>query len=518
MISFVALALAGSLNAATPCESLKSLSLPGTTITVAELVPAGPYAPPQAGARGAVPTAPVIVLPAHCRVAVVLAPSRDSHIEMEVWLPAENWNGKFQAVGNGGWAGAISFEVQRRSSGTPANDAVGQTMVNALKEGYATASTDTGHRASETPGASFVSGHPDKLIDFAYRAVHEMTVTSKAIVAAFYGRGPRLSYWNGCSTGGRQGLLEAQRYPDDFDGILAGAPVNNWVGSAAQFMWIAQAAHIDEASYIPPSKYALVGAAVLQACDALDGVKDGILEDPTRCKFDPKALECKGADGPSCLTSAQVGLARAIYAPSVNPRTKGVIYPGLLPGTELNWADQAGPDASTISRDHWRYVVFNNPDWDYKTLNFDSDIALAEKMDKGLIGATDPNLKAFFARGGKLLHYHGWADSQISPLNSIDYYSSVVHALGGKIQDSYRLFLAPGVEHCGGGPGPSQFNAMGALERWRESNVAPDLLIASHVTNNRVDMTRPLCPYPQIAHYKGVGSTNDAVNFVCKSP
>ena len=262
--------------AQTPCERLKSLSLPNTTITAAESVAAGPFrAPGQAEGAS-------VMLPAHCRVAAVLAPSSDSHSEMEVWLPAD-WNGKLEAVGNGGWAGVIS--IMYRAS------AVERSLVAALREGYATASTDTGHKVAEAPGASFALGHPEKLMDFAYRAVHEMTVQSKAIVTAFYGRGPRLSYWNGCSTGGRQALMEAQRYPEDFDGILAGAPANYWGPLMTGMMVAAQAAHEGQPGNLPREKLSLLNTSVLQACDALDGIRDGLIEDPTRCRFDPKVLE-----------------------------------------------------------------------------------------------------------------------------------------------------------------------------------------------------------------------------------
>ena len=273
--------------AQTPCERLKQLSLSNTTITAAE---ARPAASPG-------------TLPAHCRVAAVLTPSSDSHIEMELWLPSENWNGKFQAVGNGGWAGNIAF-------GNGAPQPVNRTMASALMEGYAAAANDTGHKSGATPGASFVPGHPEKLIDFAHRAVHEMTVQSKAIIAAFYGRGAKFSYWNGCSTGGRQGLMEAQRYPEDFDGIVAGAPANYWTHLMAGIIWAAQATHKDQPGNMPAAKLSLLHDAVLKACDSQDGVKDGVLEDPTRCKFDPKELECKDAEGPACLSASQVEAAR----------------------------------------------------------------------------------------------------------------------------------------------------------------------------------------------------------------
>jgi len=494
------------LSAQTPCERLPSVSLLKAAITEAELVPAGPFR------RGNAQERATKVLPAHCRVAAVLTPSTDSHIEMEVWLPVD-WNGKFQAVGNGGWAGRITFTEGN-------NSAVAHSMASALREHYATASTDTGHNAAVTPGASFALGHPEKLIDYGYRAIHEMTAQSKAIMTAFYGRAPRLSYWNSCSNGGRQGLMEAQRFPQDFDGILAGAPASNWTGRAIQSLWVAQASHKDEASYIPPAKYSLIHDAVLQACDTMDGVKDGVLEDPMRCKFDPSVLLCKEADGPTCLTAQQVETARKIYSPAVNPRTKQEIYPGLAPGSEPGWATYAGPRPFATGEEHFKFVVFKDPNWTYRTLNFDTDVALAERIDGGMINALNPNLSAFFTRGGKLLQYHGWSDPQIPPLHSVNYYKSVLDAMGGadRVHSSYRLFMVPGMGHCGGGPGPNTFDAFGALEEWVEKGKAPEQIIASRLGNGTAVRTRPLCPYPQVAVYKKTGATDDAASFFCKTP
>jgi feruloyl esterase len=473
---------------AATCESLAQLSLPGITITMARTV--GP---------GAIMTVPVPE--EFCRVAATLKPTADSDIKIEVWMPQSEWNGKYQAVGNGGWTGAISY----------------YSMAQALSAGYATSSTDTGH---EGASASFALGHPEKLIDYAYRSEHEMTVAAKAIIAAFYGKSPRFSYWNGCSAGGKQALKEAQRYPQDFDGIIAGAPASNWTGRAAQSIWVAQAVHKDEGSFIPPAKFAIIHQAALAACDALDGVEDGVLEDPRRCSFDPNILECKGADRADCLTAPQVESARKIYGSSINPRTKQALYPGLERGSELRWTTWAGAQPFSIGLDYFKYVVFENPKWDFKTLDFDDDIARAEKLDSARINATDPDLKPFFARGGKLIQYHGWSDPQISPGNSVDYYTSVLNALGGadKVHGSYRLFMVPGMSHCGGGEGTSTFDIVNALEQWVEEKKAPDRILASRYHNGKVDRTRPLCPYPQVAVYKGTGSTDDAANFTCKNP
>ena len=502
----VALVLVGSVLAAAPCESLKSLALPGTLITAAELVPAGPYAVPSpaggaaapAGGRGGpAPAPPPITLPARCRVAAVLKPSSDSQIEMEAWLPSENWNGKFEAVGNGGWAGTISFAA----------------MASALQEGYATASTDTGHKGGN---AAFAIGHPEKVIDFAYRAVHEMTVTSKAFVAAFYGRAPRLSYWNGCSTGGRQGLMEAQRYPADFDGIIAGAPANYQTHLHAWDLGVSVHALKDQARVVSPAKAAAVNKAVLDACDAHDGVKDGLLNDPRTCHVDLSTLLCREADADTCLTAPQLETVKSVYAPA-KTKSGEAIFPGKEPGSETGWNVIAGgPQPPGVSLGSFQ-VAYNDANWDWRGFDLDRDVKVVDEK-AGFINAVSPDLEAFKGRGGKLLLYHGWNDTAISPGNTVNYYSSVLAKMGSK-QDSWmRLFMAPGMQHCGGGPGPNQINYVGVMERWRESGVAPDRIAASHVTNNRVDMTRPLCPYPQVAQHTGVGSTNDAANFVCKTP
>jgi feruloyl esterase len=477
------------------CEKLASLSLPDTTITLAQTVATGEFKPAAGSA------APFQSLPAFCRVAATLAPSKDSDIKIEVWLPASGWNGKFEAIGNGGWSGAVNPGA----------------LANAVRRGYAAAATDTGHSGGS---ASFALGHPEKLVDFGYRAVHEMTVKAKAIMAAYYGAGPKFSYWNGCSSGGKQGLKEAQRFPSDYDGIIAGAPANYWTHLMAGDLWPAHATLKDPASYIPPAKYPLIHRAMLESCDALDGVKDGLIEDPRQCKFDPNILLCKGEDASACLTAPQVDAVRKLYAGARNPRTGEEVFPGLAPGSELGWGALAGgPEPFGIPADHFKYVVFKDPNWNFKTLNFDTDVALADRIDGGLLNATDPNLKDFFARGGKLLQYHGWSDELITPFNSINYYRTVEKNLGADhLGDNYRLFMVPGMAHCGGGEGPNGFDTVSTIEQWVEQGKAPDRIIAAHLTNNAADRTRPLCPYPQVAQYKGTGSTDEAASFVCKAP
>ena len=500
-------ALSTLLPAATPCENLASLKLPYTTITAAQSVAAHGYTPPApfpgAGPRGALAVVAATDLPAFCRVAATIEPSRDSAIKFELWMPASGWNNKFMGIGNGGWAGSITY----MSMGEP------------LTRGYATASTDTGHEGNATD-ASFALGHPEKVIDFGYRSVHEMTLKAKAIVAAYYGHAPKLSYWNGCSTGGRQGLKEAQQFVEDYDGIVAGAPANFFTHLSAQYVWIGQAIHDNPAALIPSSKLPMIHAAVVRACDALDGVKDGILEDPRRCDFDPKALECKGADGPTCLTAPQADLVRRVYSPSINPRTKQQVYPGLTRGSELSWGFGIGhvvAQPPPLATGVFKYALLQDAGWDYAKFDFDADMARVDQLDHGTINAIDPDLRKFFGRGGKLLQYHGWTDQGISPLNSINYYSSVLEAAGGlgKVNDSYRLFMVPGMDHCGGGEGPNTFDSISVIEQWVEKGKAPENMIASHITAGKVDRTRPLCAYPNVAAYSGSGSTDDAVNFAC---
>ena len=488
---------------ATPCENLTKLSLPRTTITLAAPVTPGAFAPPAnfSLSLGAGDVA-YKDLPAFCRVAATMRPTSDSEIKIEIWLPpAGTWNGKFMAIGNGGQAGEIYYHRM----GLP------------LTQGYAVASTDTGHEGKGNDG-SFALGHPEKLIDFGYRAVHEMTVQSKSIVAEYYGRPARLSYWNGCSTGGRQGLEDIQRYPGDFDGVIAGAPAIN-PRSAAQIVWVAQAVHKDAASFIPAAKFPTIQKAVLDACDAKDGVKDGVLEDPTRCKFDPGVLLCKGADGPDCLTAAQVESARKAYSPVLNPRTKELIFPGFEPGSEKGWGFAASAQPPELTLTGLRNRVFQDPKWDYKTFNFDSDVARLDRESK-MVNGMDPNLRPFFSHGGKLIHYHGWNDPLIAPENSVNYYQTVADTLGGasKINDSYRLFMVPGMGHCRGGDGTDRFDPVRALEQWVEQKKAPDSIPAARYAGDKVERTRPLCAYPQVAEYKGSGSSDDAANFACVRP
>lgn len=481
MAAYLGTASLGLSAVTAPCGSLSALKLRNAMVTKGESVAAS--------------QSPAAV--AFCRVSATLTPSSDSDIEIEVWLPSSGWNGKLLGVGNGGWQGSINRDA----------------LAAGLRRGYAAAATDTGHEGGGGPWMQ----RPEKLIDFGYRAVHEMAVTAKAVAAAFYGRAPRLSYFTGCSGGGRQGLKAAQRFPDDFDGIVAGAPAVNTTGRAAFSMWIAQTMLRGDGSFIPAEKYAAIHEAVLRACDARDSAADGLITDPEGCAFDPEVLACRKRDVATCLTPAQVESARAMYEPLINPRTKQEIAPGLSYGSELGWSTFGGAQPFGLGLQMFHYMVFNDPAWDYRTLNFDTDMALVDRIEAGNINALDPNLKPFIARGGKLIQYHGWEDPQIQPASSVRYYQSVLKALGGRpaVHGNYRLFMVPGMAHCRGGTGTSQFDMLAALEQWVEDGRAPDRVIASRIVNGRTERTRPLCAYPQIAAYGGIGSLDDAASFVC---
>jgi Tannase and feruloyl esterase len=501
----VAVLVASAPSFAASCESLSKLKLANTTITSAGEVRAGKLTP---SANAVVPPpmrgSHFGNLPAYCRVTATVKPVADSDIKIEVWMPVSGWNGKFLGVGNGGWAGSINYGG----------------LAQGVSHSFATASTDTGH-AGTGSDARFAFGHPEKLIDLGYRAVHEMTVEGKAITAAFYGKASRLAYWDGCSTGGKQGLTEAQRYPRDYNGIVEGDPASFWTHLMFGTIWPAEFTLKNPAGYIPQNKYLLIHNAAIKACDALDGVTDGIVNDPTRCHFDPETLACKGEETATCLTAAQVESARKIYAGPKNPRTGEQIFPGLEPGSELGWgAEAGGPHPMAIPASYFEYVLFKNPDWDFRTLNFDRDVKLADQQDGPILNAINPDLQAFKAHGGKLIMYHGWSDPLIAPLESVDYYKNVAAAMGGlsATQSFARLFMVPGMMHCGGGPGPDSWDKVGVLDEWVEQGRAPDKIIASHLTRGRVDMTRPLCPYPEVARWKRSGSTNDAANFVCVNP
>ena len=494
---------------AATCESLQALSLPNTTITLTQSVAAGALSSPAPGRGGVQPTAAFKQLPAFCRVAATSRPSTDSDIKIEVWMPLANWNGKFQGVGNGGLAGFITS--------TAASGGIERGMAEALKRGYATASTDTGHTGNT---AAPLLGHPEKLVDFAYRAVHEMTVTAKAIINAFYDTSPKLSYWNGCSLGGRQGLIEAQRFPADYDGIIAGAPAISQTRLATWSSYVGHAVLKDPRNVIPSSKYPMIHRAVVNACDAVDGMKDGLIDDPRHCRFDFKTIECKGEDSASCLTTAQVESAQTITNPVLHAKTGETIFPGLALGTELGWALRiGGPTPQFFGTDYFKYVFYKDPNWDWRTFDLETAVAIADRVDYTMLNATNSDLTRFQQRGGKLLLYHGWSDANFSAQPTISYYESLRDVVGsGRMGEWVRLFLAPGMGHCGGGEGPNVFDPVAVLEQWVEHGHAPGTIIASHSTDGKVDRTRPLCPYPQVPKYRGTGSSDEAGNFTCQLP
>ncbi len=499
------------------CERLKSLQPADAVFTAVDLVPAGPVpapagrgaapapvagapagrgggAPAAGGGRGAAAPA---MLPAYCHVSATLKPSTDSDIRMELYMPAENWNGKFQMLGNGGWAGSIQGIAG---------------MQSALREGYATAATDTGHQEGN---GMFALGHPEKITDFAYRAVHETVVKSKMLITAFYGMTPKYSYWNGCSTGGRQALVEVTKFPDDFDGVLAGAPANPHIHLHAAGVERSKELMKNNAP-LTQAKVDSLHKAILAACDALDGVKDGLIADPHKCKFDPGSLLCKGADADDCLTAGQVATVKIVFG-DIKTRKGEVIWTGFEPGSELQ-VGSLRTVATSLQGGGWdsiRILGHQDANYDWHAFDLDEDVAMA---DKAGIDAMTSDLSAFKAHGGKLLLYHGWADPTIPPGHTVLYYNSVLAKMGKNQDDWMRMFMVPGMQHCSGGLGTDQFNKMAVIERWKEGGTAPEQIIASHVTNGQVDMTRPLCPYPQAAVYKGVGSTNDAASFSCKKP
>jgi hypothetical protein len=502
---------------AADCATLLNTRLPDTTLTVARSAPAGKFVPPYGRTLDK--------LPAFCRVAGVIRPTSDSYIRFEVWLPVSDWNGKFLSAGNGGFAGSINYT----------------SMAGNLRRGYATAGTDTGHEA-DAEDASWAFHHPEKVIDFGYRAIHVTSQNAKSLIQAFYTRLPRHSYFDSCSDGGREALMEAQRFPEDFDGILAGAPANFWTHMLAAGIDVMQGVYgRNPAGYISSTKIPALQTAALEACDALDGVKDGIISDPLRCHFDPAVLLCKGDDSRDCLTAPQVAAAKMLYAGGANAQGKQ-IFPGYMPGAEdgpngwSQWIIGTGPgkaSGAVYVENYFRYMVFNDATWNLLTANVDKALHAADEETARSLNATDPDLRRFQARGGKLILYHGWNDPAISPQNSINYYESVIANMGPQQAERFiRLYMVPGMQHCFPGPGPNSFGQTGHttakgteygiyddLEQWVENGTAPGEIVATKYVEDDVakgaQMTRPLCPYPQIAKYKGAGNTNDSANFVC---
>jgi feruloyl esterase len=522
----VALLGAGPAAAAT-CESLVTLLLPDTVITSAVSVPGPSFTAPNGQTYQG--------LPPFCRVTATSTPSTDSVINIEVWMPSAGWNGRFEGTGNGGYAGNIAIDVPE--------------MISAVKAGRAVAATDMGTAPSTNNDADVLVGHPEKWIDWGYRATHVMTLVSKAIIRAFYSQPPRYSYFHGCSTGGQQALMAAQRFPEDYDGILGGDPANNRTHVHTAAVWNYKAFHATPESFFTSDKIQLVTRSVVAACAVKSGglATDNFLTDPRACDWDPGAIQCPGPDGPDCLTADQVQAARAIYAGPRNPANGHLIFPGSVKGSEnasdLGWNAQGStPEPQFDSLFKW---VFG-PTWVWSTYDYNQDMADVDLVLGPILNANSADLTQFEARGGKLLMYHGWADPIASPQDMIDYYLRVVAAQGKpsapalkQTQTFFRLFMVPGMNHCSSGPGPNAFgnlysahivvpappvsdaahDAFLALQRWVEEGIAPERIIATKYVDDLpsegIQMTRPICPFPRVPRYSGKGDTNDAASFVC---
>ena len=495
IIGSAALALAFQT---TPCESLTSFTIENGTIATADSVPEGPFVRPGGGRGRGGPAGTPEPIPAHCRVRMVLTPTDDSRINVELWMPAEDWNGRFLAVGNGGFAGSIQGYGN---------------MQAALRRGYATAGTDTGHsNAEDGPGGMFGLGHPEKIVDFAYRAVHDMTVKSKRVIDAYYAEPLAYSYFQGCSTGGRQAMMAAQRYPGDFDGIIAGALANRhiYMHTAGVARNIRVARNPDEA--ISEELAGFVSDAVMNQCDTLG---EGFLNNPRQCAFDFASLLCSNgsgsADGGLCLTAPQLRSVETWYGGVRNSRGE-MIFSGQALGNPMR--PMLGMGANATVSDTVRIWGFQDENYDWREFDLDRDMPIIDAA-VGFVDADNPDLRGFQGHGGKLLLYTGWRDTAITPENTVAYYESVLEEMGEDQDDWMRLFMAPGMGHCGGGPGPNTFDALTTMERWREQRAAPDQIMASNPANG---LTRPLCPYPQYAQYDGSGSLADAANWSRAAP
>lgn len=475
----------GRVASGASCEELKFLTIPFTSVTSAML---------DNDENGR----------SHCRVLLTATPVTDSEIHIEMWLPAPgDWNGKFLGTGNGGYSSQISYGA----------------MHTALREGYAVAGSDTGHTGSDL---KFVVGHPAKVDDWAYRATHVMTESAKLMIRSFYGRFAQHSYFAGCSTGGQQALSEAQRFPSDYDGIVAGDPGNDRIHLNIGFLWSWRALHRSAESALPASKLPLLYNAVVAACDALDGIKDGIISDPRRCHFDPAVLLCRNGDSASCLTEPQVTAVREVYSGAHNPSNGERLFPGWIRGSEAlpdgtgSWAAYFVDKPEPARLDFWRYWVFHDPNWNPLSFDFNHDVVYSDTK-LASVTALDPNLSKLKQAGGKLLLYQGWADPVVPPENTIEYFENVQRTMGGNTQTSsfVRLFMVPGMGHCTGGPGPNVFDALEALDAWIVRGIPPERIVARHMTGKTIDRSRPLCSYPKQPVWTGFGSTDDAKNFIC---
>ncbi|HLH34239.1 MAG TPA: tannase/feruloyl esterase family alpha/beta hydrolase [Alloacidobacterium sp.] len=486
------------LKAAT-CDGLAQLSSTHIKITSAELISSGVWKQREGES--------LLDLPPFCRVAATLIPSPDSAIRVELWLPVSGWNGKMEGTGNGGYAGSINYRA----------------LADGLRRGYAVANTDMGTDHWWAEDGNALVRHPEKWADWGWRATHLMTVEAKKIIAAYYQRMPSHSYFWGCSTGGQQALMEAQRFPDDYDGIIAGAPANNRTHLHIAFLWDFAAAEHSPGSRISDLKLTAMNQAVLNECASAKAAPgDSFLSDPLECHWSPADLLCKSSDAPDCLTHDQVVTANKFYDGPRDPATHRSIYPGEARGTEFGWGKMmpltGGPAYQTL----FKWVV--GSDWTWREFNFDRDVAVVDAKLGPLVNATDPDLQIFEAHGHKLLMYHGWADWLLPPQESINYLSAVQNAEAVRIKGEsgeektrsfLRLFMIPGMAHCADGPGLNSIDPLPALELWVENGVAPDQIIAKRVDHGKTVMSRPVCPYPERTRYNGTGAIDSASSFQC---
>jgi feruloyl esterase len=503
---------AGQTPAACDAGHFAALKLDKAVVTTANVVPAGAFTP--AGATAALPN-----LPSFCLVAGEAMPSADSLIKFEVWVPqGAAWNGKLVVTGNGGYSPALSYG----------------DMAYAMRQGYAAIGGDTGHQVADVNDMKWAVGHPEKIIDWGTRSINAITVPAKRIVAHLRGKDATRAYYYGCSTGGHQAYAEVQKYPQDFDGVIAGAPGNNRVALNAEFLWrfLANREQGTSNQILTKEKVQLVNDAALAACDARDGVKDGVIDDPRACAahFNVDALQCKDGDAASCLSARELAVVRKIYAGPKNPRTHAQIYPGPVIGTEANWHTYWGT-TEPVRAGFWRHWVWNNPWWNWWDFDFDNDMAIALKNTASMVDHNNPDIAAFKAKGGKLIAFQGWADPVVNAVDTIAYYDKVKSLQGSQAETDkfFRLFMVPGLDHCRGGPGVNVFgngglaapnpgadnDLLSALDRWVEQGVAPERIVGARMTDGKVTRTRPLCAYPKRAVYNGSGSTDDASSFTC---
>ncbi len=505
-----AIAIGGRARAETGCADLVHATLPGGHVDEASDTPAGS---PITLAKGQ-PGLPAPM--AFCRVKATLTPTPDSNIQIEVWLPAKaGWNGKLLGAGNGGYGGGLLSPFL--------------TMRPALAKGYAAAGTDMGHVSQGDIDASWALGHPEKIKDFGWRANHLTADAAKALISAYYQAKPTHAYFQGCSDGGREALMEAEKFPGDYDGIIAGAPANAWTHLMTAFAWDGQAAN-----GLPEAKLALIQAAAQSQCASLDPLKDGYFDDPRACHFKPEALRCKsGGDTAKCLSDGEIAAARKLYSGPVDPKTGAHIFPGYTPGSEAQsgtwnvWITGAKGQHGRFATAFYKDMVFSDPTWTLADFHLHEDFARAHRDLAAVLDSDNPDLSAFAKRGGRLIMYHGWADAAIPAQATIAYYGRVRASLGEtRAQSMVRLFMVPGMGHCLTGPGPNTFDTLASLEGWTEHGTAPQSIVAKKFGNDLLAYvglpagpaikSRPLCPYPQTAQYSGKGAATDAANFSCK--